>query len=97
MAISGNHPPANAQLRPAGAVPVVPVLTIEDALQDSDIAAVNKHVDSTDANVARNWVGVQKNAADIAGMQGEERGIGAFLALLSGTGLILQVRSKKAP
>jgi len=93
LALSGTHPPAQAQNSPQL---VLPVLTAEDAVQDTRIAEMNKHLEVADANNTRVWAETQKNAADIAGMQGEERGIGAFLALLSGTGIVLQVRSKKA-
>ncbi len=103
----GAHPPASAQTRDQRQVyaPVLtaPVLTVEDAGQDKniaeldkDIAELNKHIEATDANSNRAWIATEKNAEAIAGMQGEERGVGGFLVLLSGTGLVLQVRNKKA-
>jgi hypothetical protein len=91
VAFGGNYPPATAQVAKQG---IVPVLTVEDAVQDAHIGEINDHLKATDAEVARNWAVLQKNAEDISGMQGEERGIGGVLGLLSGIQIVLQIRKK---
>jgi hypothetical protein len=93
LAVSGHYPPVLAQ-RPQQ-VPV-PVLTVEDAMQDHDIAEVNKHLEATDAKVQKQWDKQNKIENDLSGLQGEERIIGAVLTLLSGSGIILQIRKKQA-
>jgi hypothetical protein len=93
MLFSGHYPPVQAQRAPA---PVqVPVLTYEDAIQDHDIAEVNKHLENTDAKVQKQWDKQNKIENDLSGLQGEERIIGGVLSLLSGGGIILQLKKEK--
>jgi hypothetical protein len=90
VAFSGHYPPLAAQILPP------PVLTYEDAIQDHDIAQVNKHIEATDARVQKQGESLNILANEMAGLQGEERIIGAVLSLLSGGGIILQLRKKSA-
>lgn len=93
VAIGGYYPTAYPQehRRP---LPVFPVITTEDAMQDHDIDSINEHLNATDARLQKELEAEQKNSLDISGIQGEERIIGSVLALLSSAGLILQVRRK---
>ncbi len=91
VVFSGKHPPMFAQ---KASYPVVPILTVEDAVQDHDITELNKHIEATDARVHENTVATQTNSSMIAGMQGEERIIGGILATLMGISITLNVRKK---
>jgi len=89
--MAGNHPPATAQNRTA------PQQSVEDALQDDRILQLNNHIDSTDAKVQRQYETAAKNRDDIAkvrddlaGIQGEERAIGALLGIMTLASLVLQ-------
>lgn len=89
VAFSGRHPPAYAQTPQ-----FVPVITAEDAVQDSNIAALNKHIEATDVNVKEQWRTITQIQTDISGMRGEERIIGAVLGLIASSSMILQWRRK---
>lgn len=89
VAFSGHHPPAYAQTPQ-----FVPVITAEDAVQDSNIAALNKHIEATDVNVKEQWRTITQIQTDISGMRGEERIIGAVLGLIASSSMILQWRRK---
>jgi hypothetical protein len=88
VCFSGQHPPAQAQQQ------FVPVITAEDAAQDRDIAAINKHLESTDARVEKQWDLLSTNANELSGMRGEERIIGAVLGLLASSSLVVQLRRR---
>jgi hypothetical protein len=90
---SGHYPPASAQQH-RRVTQMVPVLTVEDAVQDNNIEAANKHLETTDANVSRFGVALEKAEPDISGIQGEERGIGALLGAMSLLQIFLQFRKK---
>jgi len=88
--VSGNHPPIFAQRS-------APQQSVEDALQDDRILQLNNHIDSTDAKVQRQYEATAKNRDDIAlvrddlaGIQGEERAIGALLGIMTLASLVLQ-------
>jgi hypothetical protein len=74
VAFGGHHPPVSAQ--------TIPVLTVEDAVQDQKLAQQDQHLTATDARVQKQWDSINANASAISGMQGEERGIGVALAIL---------------
>lgn len=86
--LSGEYPPAQAQ--PS----IVPVLTVEDAVQDHSIASIEKEQESQKQTLQAQWTAVQTNGNLIAGMQGEERGIGALLLLIQIASIVFQVRKK---
>jgi hypothetical protein len=94
LAFGGHYPPVLAQ-KPMQ-IQEVPVLTVEDAVQDNNIKAMNDHLVSTDATVRLQWTAINKLVSDVSGMQGEERIIGVILGLISTGGIILQVRKKAA-
>ncbi len=87
MAFGGYYPPVNAQQ-------VIPVLTVEDALQDNNIHSLNEHLNATDATVKAQWAAITANTLAIAGIQAEERIIGVALGLLSSAGFFIKVRTK---
>lgn len=86
---SGTHPPAVAQVQQ---------LSAEDATQDADIRAINKHLESTDKNVADLQVAQNLNGMAVAEMQGENRVIGGVLAAMMTASIVIQVvvKTKKA-
>jgi hypothetical protein len=50
VVFGGHHPPVQAQSRHVR-VQSGPAVTTEDAMQDDRIAAINRHLESTDATV----------------------------------------------
>jgi hypothetical protein len=93
-AFGGHYPPAAAQ-RLTYRVQTVPVITTEDALQDSDIAALNKHLQSTDDVVKAMKVEQDRRGSEMDNWHGEERIIGGIIALLAAGGLVLQIKQHK--
>jgi hypothetical protein len=94
VALGGHHPPSYAQTAQQIQSQYIPVITAKDAVQDTDIAALNKHVDNTDDNVKAQWQAISLLQSDISGMRGEERVIGAVLGLVASSSLILQWRKR---
>jgi hypothetical protein len=82
--LAGKYPPAFAQ---SGMTP-------EDATQDANIAAINKHLESTDANVLRQETALNLNAMQIAELQGEERVFFGVLGVLTSISIVIQVKKK---
>lgn len=95
VVFGGHHPPSQAQQREPQYVQI-PVITAEDAVQDTDIKALNKHIESTDANVKEQWQSITQIQSDLSGMRGEERIIGAVLGLIASSSVILQWRRRPA-
>lgn len=93
IVFGGNHPPSHAQT-PQLQSQYIPVITAKDAVQDTDIAALNKHLDATDANLKEQWQATVSLQSDLSGMRGEERVIGAILGLVASSSLILQWRRR---
>jgi hypothetical protein len=87
VVVSGRYPPLEAQA-------VVPVLTVEDAVQDHSIANLEKQIEQMKLTEQNQWNAIQTNGNLIAGMQGEERGIGALLLLIQIASIVFQVRKK---
>lgn len=85
VALSGMYPPGMAQ---GLVVQPVPVITTEDALQDDRIKTMQDQV-------SKQFVRMNSVEAAIAGMQAEERVIGAVIGILTSAGLILQVKKGK--
>lgn len=94
VVFGGSHPPSHAQSMQQMQSQYIPVITAKDAVQDTDIAALNKHVDNTDASVKELWQASSNLQSDISGMRGEERIIGAILGLVASSSLILQWRKR---
>jgi hypothetical protein len=89
----GHYPPAHAQ-QTHRVTQILPILTVEDAVQDNNIEAVNKHLEATDTTISRMELTMQKAEADVSGIQGEERGIGALLGALTLLQIFLSFRKK---
>lgn len=85
-AMDGKYPPVLAQQHEMSA---------EDATQDANITELNKHLENTDRNVSSLQSAGNSNALAIAEMQGEERVFFTILGILSGAGIVLQVKTKK--
>lgn len=95
VVFGGHHPPSYAQSpQPRGERQYVPVITAEDAVQDADLAALNKHIESTDVNVKEQAQAIVQIQNDISGMRGEERIIGAVLGIIASSSVILQWRRR---
>jgi hypothetical protein len=92
VVFGGNHPPATAQARMQPQY--VPVITAEDAVQDNNISALNKHLENTDATAKEQWLTISQIQNDISGMRGEERIIGAVLGVIASSGVIMQWRRR---
>jgi hypothetical protein len=86
----GNHPPSHAQ------VPTFVQQTVsnEDIGQDHDIAALNKHLETTDALAETQRVTLEVLGNDVAEIKGEERIFGGLITILCGGGLVIQLRRK---
>jgi hypothetical protein len=93
-AFGGHYPPASAQ-RLAYRIQTVPVITTEDALQDKDIDALNKHLQSTDDVVKSMKTEQDRRGSEMDNWHGEERIIGGLIALMVAGGLVLQVKQHK--
>lgn len=97
VTFGGHHPPSYAQsTRLTEQRQFVPVVTAEDAVQDTDIAAINDHLKNTDVNVKEQYQLIAQVQSDIAGMRGEERIIGAVLGIIASSSIILQWRKRPA-
>jgi hypothetical protein len=90
----GSYPPVQAQ-HARYQIQTVPVITTEDAVQDNNIAAINKHLQSTDDIETHNVEAIAHLDSTLSYMQGEERVVGGLLALLTGGGLFLQIRRRQ--
>lgn len=84
--LSGKYPPAHAQT----------TMSAEDATQDANISALNKHIENTDANVLRQEAALSTNALAIAEMQGEERVFFSILGVLTSVSIVIQVKGRKS-
>jgi hypothetical protein len=93
-AFGGHYPPASAQ-RISYRVQTVPVITTEDALQDNNIDAINKHLQSTDDVVKAMKVEQDRRGSEMDNWHGEERIIEGIIGLMVGSGLFLQVKQHK--
>lgn len=98
FAFGGHYPPAYAQR-----VQQVPVLTVEDAVQDTYIKSINDHLTASDSRVEEERARIddlKKDLSDlksdVAGMHAEARIVQFIIGALSSAGLILQVRRKPA-
>lgn len=80
------YPPAAAQ----------PVLTVEDAVQDSKISEINEHLKATDGRADQYLSDLHKVANDVAGMQGENRIAYSVIAAIASTSLVVTWRKKSA-
>ena len=72
----------------------IPILTVEDSLQDQDIKELNKHLESTDAKLDKAVDAINKSNDAIAGMKGEERAVGLLLGLLEIGAIIVQIKKQ---
>ena len=91
IVFGGHHPPSYAQ-----SLQYVPVITAEDAVQDTNISALNKHLEATDTVAREQWKSISQMQSDLSGMRGEERIIGAVLGIIASSSVILQWRKKPA-
>jgi hypothetical protein len=93
FAFGGHYPPAHAQ-RTRPEVQTVPVLTVEDAVQDNDIKAINQHLVATDGTVQRQWDVMTSMANDVSGMKAEQRVAEFIIGLIASSGVVLQLRKR---
>lgn len=89
LALDGRHPPAHAQDQP---MQQQWMISNEDAVQDSSIASINKHLEHTDSQVDRAETRLQATESQLSEMQGEERIAFAVLTLLTGGSIAFQVK-----
>jgi hypothetical protein len=92
VTLSGHFPPVYAQRT---GIQTIPVLTTEDALQDEKITSMDKHLEATDAEVARQAAITATSVSDISEMRGESRVLFGLLGLLSTVQIVIQVRRKE--
>lgn len=83
----GHYPPVVAQSS---------VMTVEDAVQDTNIKALNEHISSTDERLQKQWETMNKLSTDMAGIQGEERLIGILLGSGMSISIFLQVKKRSS-
>lgn len=86
LACLSGHPPASAQAAQISA---------EDAVQDSDIIAINRHLEATDARVSALSAEIDTSNQSISEMEGEQRVFFAVLGLLTSGSIFIQFRGKK--
>lgn len=90
MLLSGGRPAARGQADHSS------IVSSEDAVQDSDIIAINRHLDYDDGRLDQQAIHVAELESQIAEMQGEERiSFGVITALIAG-GLVIQWRRRPA-
>ncbi|HEX5236142.1 MAG TPA: hypothetical protein VFW25_12525 [Silvibacterium sp.] len=66
-------------------------ISSEDAVQDVNIAAIDRHLQATDARAEAEYSRVQLLDSQIAEMQGEQRVAFAVLGVLMGGSIVVQV------
>lgn len=71
-----------------------PLQTVEDAVQDNNIVAINEHLRTTDGHVDQQLVEIHKIASDVAGMQGENRIAYGVLSLIGTTSIVVSLKKK---
>lgn len=100
VVLGGHWPPAASaqyqQHEPVIQTQLFPVLTSEDAVQDSKIAELFDSRDKGAVSRAKLTDMVNANTSAISGIQGEERGIGALLLLLQVVSMVQASRKAKA-
>lgn len=84
LCFSGAHPPAHAQL------------SSEDAVQDTEIAGINKHLENTDRVADLQAAQLNTQAVQIGEIQTEGRIFFAILGCLVSGSIFVQVKVKKA-
>ena len=92
FAFGGHYPPAHGQRQRTEIQ--VPVLTVEDAVQDNDIKAINQHLVATDGTVLKQWEMMSQMANDVSGMKAEQRIAEFIIGLIASSGVVLQLRKK---
>ncbi len=91
VTMSGHYPPVFAQkTHPQQHTP-----SVEDTQQDDSISALNKHLEADDAAIKAMQDSIAKLSADVSIQQGEERGVGVVLTILSIAGIFLQLMKPK--
>lgn len=93
MAIGGKHPPLRAQ---QGTLSEPWMISNEDAVQDSTIAAINKHLEHTDNQVDREDTRIQETQSQLSEMQGEERFAFGLLTVLTGGSIAFQLKRRSS-
>jgi hypothetical protein len=92
LMLSGHFPSVYAQRT---GIQTIPVLTTEDALQDEKLTSMDKHLEATDTEVARQAAITATTVSDISEMRGESRVLFGLLGLLSTVQIAIQVRRKE--
>jgi hypothetical protein len=92
MMFDGHYPPVHAQSR---RIQTVPVITTEDAMQDDRIAALNRHLEATDARVESLRQTMEATGNDVSAVRGEIEAFGLLLTVLSIAALVIQIRRKQ--
>jgi hypothetical protein len=90
---SGHHPPVLAQTQHVK-VQTVPVIKTEDALQDRDIADINRHLEVTDGTVEANRKALELQGNQISAIHGEIEAFGLLLTVLSIVAIVIQIKKK---
>lgn len=93
VAVSGHYPPALAQ-RARIQIEEIPVITTTDAMQNDHIEELNKHLQATDDNVRALQALTAQIASDAAVERGQFRLLIGIIALLSGAGVVIQIKRK---
>lgn len=90
FAFGGHYPPAYAQHgRPD--YQTIPALSVEDAVQDNDIRAINQHLVSTDSRVDKQYDIMRQMADDVSSMKTEQRIAEFIIGLIASSGVLLQL------
>jgi hypothetical protein len=90
---SGHHPPVQAQTQHVK-VQTIPVIKTEDALQDRDIAAINKHLEATDAAVETLRKATELQGNVVSAIHGEIEAFGLLLTVLSIAAIVIQIKKQ---
>ena len=87
MVFGGHHPPVQAQDRSQRPSPI----SSEDAVQDTNIAAINKHLESTDGNVKE----TELRLSSIQDQLSEIHGWAVAVVFLSGGSIVIHLVPKR--
>jgi hypothetical protein len=91
IALSGNYPPAHAQVPTQS---FIPVISQADPVQNEQILELNRHLDNTDKIVAQQETEISSVRNDYSRGYGMVQGFGWLLTFLVTASITIQVRKK---
>jgi hypothetical protein len=94
LTIFSTHWPPKAQAQKNTPRLTVPVITVEDAMQDDHIEQLNKHIEATDANVTKLMLRSEEQENAMSSYRGGIQVALWIIGALSTGGIVLQLKQK---